>query len=94
MIEAALCEGDSDDWYKVTLDTDATLEATLDNLPAGTDYDLYLYSAAGGASLAQSANTGVTPEVIRVNLPAGRYGLRVYPLAGRSAQPYWLSVRW
>ena len=94
VIEAALCEGDSDDWYKVTLDTAAALEATLDNLPAGTDYDLYLYSAAGGASLALSANTGVTPEVIRVNLPAGRYGLRVYPFSGRSPQPYRLSVRW
>jgi hypothetical protein len=38
-IEAALCEGDPDDFYFIVLETSATLQIDLTDLPANTDYD-------------------------------------------------------
>ena len=97
VIEAALCDGDPDDYYQMALAGAATLQVDLDNLPAGTDYDLYLYDATAPQNyLARSVNVGTTPESIRISLPAGSYALRVYPLptAGRSSQAYRLTVQW
>jgi len=97
VIEAALCDGDPEDYYQVALAGAATLKVDLDNLPAGTDYDLYLYDATSPQNyLAQSTNDGTTPESIQINLPSGSYVLRIYPSprAGRSTQPYRLAVQW
>jgi hypothetical protein len=94
-IEAALCSGDPDDYYYVDLLAAATLDLFLSNLPAGTNYDLYLYRWTGGNHLTRSVNPGTMPEQIHIELGPGRYGIRVYPsTAGRSPQPYRLAVNW
>ena len=70
------------------------MQIDLTNLPIGTDYDLYLYQAGSSSYLKSSTNGGTTPERIVVQLDPGRYDIRIYPLLGRSPQPYRLSVRW
>jgi len=96
VIEVALCDGDPEDYYQVALAGAATLRVDLDNLPAGTDYDLYLYDATAPQNyLARSVNVGTTPESIQINLSSGSYALRIYPsTSGRSNQPYRLAVNW
>lgn len=96
VINAPLCEGDPDDYYQIALAAPASVQAGLDNLPAGTDYDLYIYDMNAPANyLARSVNPGTTAEHIQIILPAGRYALRVYPsTSGRSAQSYRLTVQW
>ena len=91
-IESALCNGDPDDYHFVDLAATTTLVLDLTHLPAGTDYDLFLYSTTGGSPIAQSRNTGTAPERISISLAAGRYYVRVYPYTGRSSQPYLLSL--
>jgi len=94
-IEATLCVGDPDDYYYVVLAAAATLDLRLDHLPAGTDYDLYLYRAGDDNFWKHSANFGTDPEQIHVRADPGRYYIRVYPsTSGRSLQPYRLSVSW
>jgi hypothetical protein len=94
-IEAALCSSDPDDYYYVDLSVAATLDLFLSNLPAGTNYDLYLYRWIGGVHLDRSVEPGTTPEHIHFPVEAGRYGIRVYPsTADRSPQPYRLVVSW
>lgn len=93
-MEAALCSGDPDDFYYIDLSAGATLTLDLTNLPAGTDFDLFLYNAGGGNPIAQSRNTGTVPERIVKTITAGRYYIRVYPYTGRSQQVYRLRVVW
>jgi hypothetical protein len=93
-IEAALCSGDPDDYSYVDLATATTLVLDLTNLPAGTDYDLVLYNAAG-SQLAASRNYGNAAERITRGVAAGRYFVRVYPNgAARSSQTYRLTASW
>jgi hypothetical protein len=91
---AALCTGDPDDFYFIDLSAGATLTLDLNNLPAGTDFDLFLYNAGGGNPIAQSRNTGTTPERIVKPITAGRYYIRVYPFQGRSQLAYRLQLAW
>lgn len=93
-MEAALCAADPDDFYFIELSGSATLTLDLNNLPAGTDYDLFLYASTGGNPIAQSRNDGVIPERIVKAITAGRYYIRVYPYSGRSNQAYRLRVVW
>ena len=66
----------------------------LTNLPAGTDYDLVLYNAAG-SQLAASRNYGNAAERISRGVSVGRYFVRVYPNgAARSSQAYRLTASW
>jgi hypothetical protein len=69
------------------------LAIDLTNLPAGTDYDLVIYNAAG-SQLAESRSDGTTPEHIVAAVTAGRYYVRVYPYQGRSSQAYRLTAAW
>ncbi|MBK9092476.1 MAG: SBBP repeat-containing protein [Anaerolineae bacterium] len=93
-MEAALCTGDPDDFYYIELSAGATLTLDLNNLPAGTDYDLLLYASTGGTPIAESRNTGIVAERIVKVITAGRYYIRVYPYAGRSDQAYRLHIVW
>ena len=93
-IEAALCDGDPNDYYFVELPAGTTLTLNLTNIPAGVDYDLLLYDVTGGDPIAQSRGYGTTPEHIEMALESGRYFVRVDPYQGRSLQPYRLSVSW
>jgi len=92
-IEAALCNGDPDDYFYVDLASATTLVLDLTNLPSGTDYDLVLYNA-NGSELATARNYGTTAERITRGVSAGRYYVRVYPYSGRSSQAYRLTAAW
>lgn len=85
--------GDQDYYYIDATSTAADITVSLTNLPAGVDYDLYLYNTAL-ALVAQSAHYGNADEVIRYRPAAtGRYFVRIYPYQGASKdQPYRLQA--
>jgi hypothetical protein len=84
---------DNNDFYYIDLPAAHSIEVWLTGLPAGNDYDLYLYDAAH-VYIQHSGNVGTVDEHILVsNKPAGRYYIRVTREAGTSAtQPYALRA--
>lgn len=92
-LDAALCSGDINDYYYVDVPA-TTLTLNLTNIPAGVDYDLFLYAQGGTTPLAESRNDGSTAERISLGVVAGRYYVRVNAYIGRSDQPYRLAATW
>lgn len=90
------CPYDTDrDYYFFDLVNRRRVIITLQNIPAGSDYDLALYSCASANCLAgYSGNTGTANEQIDVTVNAGRYYVRVTRSASSPlvAQPYRLRV--
>jgi Tol biopolymer transport system component len=96
-----LCEGspvtgtvspnDIDDIYRVEVATSGIVRIDLTNIPNGADYDLYLYNADRG-EVTVSNTSGSVDESIRVNLPNGRYYIRVYSRLYTGANTY--QLRW
>lgn len=85
-------EGDSD-WYKLNVPAGCMqLCAALESIPAGCDYDLYLYGTEGG-QLASSRNASNLNESIVFNSPgAGTCYLLVESWEGSSqVDPYALA---
>jgi len=82
---------DSDeDFYQIAVPQAATgLVATLRNIPAGCDFDLYLFDSQSEL-IESSTASGNAPETIDVSgLSAGTYYLQVTPWTGSSqTQPY------
>ena len=82
-----LCEGgavtghvapnDIDDIYRMEVNTSGIVRIDLTHLPPGADYDLYLYNADRG-EVTVANTTGSGNETIRLNIPNGRYYIRVY----------------
>jgi hypothetical protein len=87
---------DSDDYYAITPATTETVQITLTNIPAGADYDLYVYYQSGSQYplVAESNRTGNQSESVNFAPTIGRtYYIRVYPYSGfSSSQPYRLTV--
>jgi hypothetical protein len=87
---------DSDDYYAITPVTTETVQITLTDIPAGADYDLYVYYQSGSQyplvvksdrSGEQDENVTFAPTIDRT------YYIRVYPYSGfSSTQPYHLTV--
>lgn len=92
------CPADTDrDYYFFDLTTARRVVITLDDIPAGSDYDLTLYSCASSSCLVKhSGNTGNAGERIDTvdNINAGRYYVRVVRSASSPlvSQPYRLRV--
>jgi hypothetical protein len=84
---------DNDDFYYLDLPAAHSIEVWLTGLPAGNDYNLYLYDAAH-VLIGYSGNVGTVDEHILVaNQPAQRYYIRVTREVGTSAtQPYALRA--
>ena len=84
------------DYFYVDINTTNTINIYLTDIPAGTDYDLYLYrnpSDDPNSAADCSRNDGNEPETISYNPPAtGRYYIRVYAFSGYSTSPYSLQV--
>jgi len=84
------------DYFYVDIITTNTISTYLTDIPAGTDYDLYLYrnpSDDPNSPAAVSNRYGNEPETILYNPPAtGRYYIRVYAYSGYSTSPYSLTV--
>ncbi len=91
---AALCDGDSDDFYWVELPAGASVRITLAGSPGPLDADLYLYNDTGFA-VARSTLPGTSQEQIVYTLPfAGRYYVQVHPVSGWNTAFYTLIVNW
>lgn len=90
------CPSETDrDYYYFNLASSRRVIVTLQNIPAGSDYDLALYSCASASCLAgYSGNTGTANERIDVTVNAGRYYVRVTrsPSSPLVSQPYRLRV--
>ncbi len=88
----ALPVGDDSDYFRVQLEAPGLIVADLGALPTGTNFDLYVYTRQGQL-LGISQLPGTQAEHVEARVTAaGDYYLRVYPQAGRSAEPY--SLAW
>jgi hypothetical protein len=86
-----VASNDIDDIYRIEVVTSGIVRIDLTDLPTGADYDLYLYNAERGEVTV--ANTpGSVNEIIRINIPNGRYYLRVYSRTYAGANTY--ALRW
>ena len=75
---------DSEDYYQIVLPLAHTIDVTLDQIPAGNNYHLYLYNVAL-AFMGYSGNPGNQPEHIQTNvLPSGLYYIRIQRVDGYS----------
>ncbi len=82
------------DFYYIDVPTDKAIEVWLQQIPAGHDYDLYLFDVTG-ATKGFSANNGNANEYIRTaeQLPGGRYYVAVKGITGSSTtQAYSLKA--
>jgi hypothetical protein len=87
---------DPDDYYWITPMTTSQVTITLTNIPAGTDYDLYVYYHDGAQYQQEGASirTGNQNESVTfTSVPGRKYYIRVYPASGFSSQqPYHLRA--
>ncbi|HEX4797229.1 MAG TPA: PPC domain-containing protein [Humisphaera sp.] len=72
---------DTNDYYKFTLANKSNVTLNLSGLSGNAD--LQLLNSTGG-SLATSAKTGTTADIITKTLDVGTYYARVYPISGAS----------
>jgi len=80
------------DYFYIDISTTNAINIYLTDIPAGTDYDLYLYRNPCDNPVAKSDGTG-SSETISYTPPAtGRYYIRVYGYRGSSTSPYSLRV--
>lgn len=90
------CASETDrDFYYFNLSSRRRTIITLQNIPAGSDYDLALYNCADPAcQVGFSGNPGTIDERIDVTVNAGRYYVRITrsPTSPLTAQPYRLRV--
>jgi hypothetical protein len=88
-------EADTEDYYHFTPTTADEVSVELSNIPAGHDYDLWIYSYDGKYNLVDySNNTGNANEYITFTPVAGEpIYVRVWRFDGfGNAQPYHLMV--
>jgi hypothetical protein len=87
---------DVDDWYEVNLDAGRTITVDLSSIPAGDNYDVYLYIRGNqGTPVQLSANPGSANEHFTYPVPTtSRYYVRVYDKSPTtaSAKTYILKV--
>jgi hypothetical protein len=89
-----LPNGDNDDLYRMNVSALSRVVIDLTGVPAGTDYNLYLYRYEQSLTLVgYSGELGTSNEHIEVDLAPGTYYVRVYPHQGRSGNPYSLTWR-
>jgi hypothetical protein len=85
------------DYFYIDISTTNTINIYLTNIPAGTDYDLYLYRNPAddpNKPADQSEGTGSSETISYDPSPTGtgRYYIRVYGRSGSSTSPYSLRV--
>jgi hypothetical protein len=90
-VTGTVSPGDIDDIYRIEVATSGIVRIDLTNIPSGADYDLYLYNADRG-EVTVSNTSGSGDESVRVNLPNGRYYIRVYSRLYAEANTY--QLRW
>jgi len=88
--------GDNEDFFYIETGINATIQVTLTNIPAGSNYDLYLYGRDNGNAkhlFASSTNLSNADEHLAAGpVPAGVYYIRVRNTTYDSNEPYSLLV--
>lgn len=83
---------DASDHWRLEAPSAGLIQADLRNIPAGVNFDLYLYTRQGQL-LAVSQRPGNEAEHVETRVTtAGDYYARVYASEGRSPAPY--EIRW
>ncbi len=92
-IQAYICTDQDADFFKFQVTAGQRITIDLTDIPAGTDYDLWL-SDPGQNQVASSTNSGQADERIEhTAASSGVYYVSISPYAGSSAtQPYRLRV--
>lgn len=79
------------DWWEITMTSNGLGNIWLGNIPAGCNYDIYVYDIDGAALLAKSVRTRGTQEYVRVrfyaNIPVY---VKVVSVSGYSASAQYL----
>ncbi len=93
-IMGRLRDNDNDDLYRMDVSVPSRVVIDLTAVPAGTDYNLYLYRYEQSLTLVDySGELGTSDEHIEVDVAPGTYYVRVYPHQGRSENRYSLTWR-
>ena len=83
------------DWYRIPIATSGPITINLDEIPAGNDYDIELYTGSG-LLVGGSWQGGNTPEkIVFQPIQTGSYYLVVYSYSGSSStQAYRLTANY
>ena len=77
------------DLYRIELEREGSIVANLTNLPAGTNYNLYLYTSTDPLPVANSTKPNNQDEHLEYHAPPGRFYLAVIAEGDeRSSQSY------
>jgi len=92
-IQSYICDASDQDWFRFDVTAGQTIVVELTNVPAGTDYDLWLH-APNGEQVASSINSGAADERIEHTATmSGAYRVLVNSFSGFDpANPYTLRV--
>jgi hypothetical protein len=85
---------DVDDWYSIGLTAGQRITVVLSHMPAGDDYDPYLYLPDGVTQGGASHNQGNVDDSFTYLVPTtGTYYIQLYAFAkGASSHTYYLSI--
>ncbi len=72
-----------EDWYIVNVNESGYYVFGLQNVPSGTDYDMYLFDTSN-AYISSSTKTGNSREYMKVFLSSGLYYVKIYSYNGFS----------
>lgn len=79
------------DWYKVSYTSSGSANFWLGNIPAGCDYDLYVYNSSASTLLGYSAGLG-SSELVTLNVSAyTTYYVKIVAYSGYSSNYYLFS---
>ena len=81
--------GDSDDFYRITVSTPSSFNASLTGMIANADLQLL---SSGGSVIQTSGAIGSANEAIALSLSPGTYYLRVYQAAANQSTNYALTT--
>ncbi len=83
-----------EDWWRIAFNESGKANFWLGDIPSGCNYDLEVYEPNGITRIAVSSNQGNTPELIRMNVTAGKtYHVRIFSKSGYSASRYCLRIK-
>ncbi|NLD47791.1 MAG: hypothetical protein GX660_11425, partial [Clostridiaceae bacterium] len=89
---ATIDNENDDDWFNVNINETGNFTFELQNIPSGTDYDIYIYDYLENV-VSYSVSGSNTNEFININLDPGRYYMQVHPFSGHSdTKQYLLSA--
>ena len=81
------------DWYTINIQEKGNYTFLLQNIPANTDYDMYIYDSTGNYMFG-SYLSGTSEESINVELNPGSYYVKISSFSGYSeTEIYYLNTQ-